>query len=226
MSHYILELIIPPTNAAQPAIEEVLKPFDENYEDEEGWRNPHSFWDFYVIGGRWSGHHLESSIDKDQKKKFFDELEQRKVTVSGLRMGKQELQPADQIPMVDALWRQYFPESELKVCPFFKHFGDQYAHSCMDIDMLGNVPLDKIKCSRMIIAGPHWNDDSKLEAKWMIEESIWNGCNYQDTGWDGLVSTGLEMQRAYLEMQQRKEDYLKKHIPTDDWLIATIDYHS
>ncbi|GAF91717.1 unnamed protein product, partial [marine sediment metagenome] len=97
--HYHCEIILPPTDAVESAIAEIMAPFDENNEDEET-RSP-SFWDWYQIGGRWSGSKLTDHFDKDKLKNFHAELENRKVTVSGFQCGKQDISPASQIPMVD-----------------------------------------------------------------------------------------------------------------------------
>jgi hypothetical protein len=54
MSHYHLEIIMPRTADISKSIEEIMLPFSENEEENED-HSGHSFWDFYVIGGRWAG---------------------------------------------------------------------------------------------------------------------------------------------------------------------------
>jgi hypothetical protein len=78
--------------------------------------------------------------------------------------------------------RVFFPDSPVKVCPFFDHFNNQYKNTdgFPDIMRLKDLPKG-LTASHVIIAGPHWNDESKLEAKRMIQESIWNGVNHIDT---------------------------------------------
>src|SRR6185312_2392586 len=102
--HYQLEIIMPPVADVKTAVAQILEPFDEQGEDEDGNPNAHGFWDWYVIGGRWAGAKLEAMFGPERLKAFRAELAERNVTISGVRFGKQELQPADQIPMVDALW--------------------------------------------------------------------------------------------------------------------------
>ena len=51
--HYHLEVIMPPTADISTALDDILKPFDESCEDED--LKSVTFWDWYVIGGRWAG---------------------------------------------------------------------------------------------------------------------------------------------------------------------------
>src|SRR5262245_27782076 len=108
--HYHLEVILPPVDNVEQAIGQILEPFDENGKDEDGHRNSHAFWDWYVVGGRWAGAKLQAMLDPKKLEEFNAELTKRKVTVSGIQAGKQELSPASQIPMVDALWNEFFPD--------------------------------------------------------------------------------------------------------------------
>ncbi len=60
--HYHLEIILPPTEDIEKAIAEILQQFDENEEE-----NTNSFWDWYQIGGRYTGCHDEYEPTKDPK---------------------------------------------------------------------------------------------------------------------------------------------------------------
>lgn len=216
--HHHLEIILPPIDRIEDAIKEIMAPFDENNEDECS----NSFWDWYVIGGRWAGEHLRASVDPDKLSQFYDELEARKITVSGVTCGKQTLQPADQIPTVDELWREYFPDSELNTCPLFSNFNDQYKDNCLDVDPLEQIP-EELTASHLIIAGPNYNDTG-YEAVFMIETSIWNGCNFVETTWDGKLKTGVDLHIK--KLTGYADEYRKKITPQPDWLVATVDYHS
>lgn len=219
--HFHLEIIMPPTDNIEKAVQQILSPFDENQEDAR-----HAFWDFYVIGGRFAGRKLDFMIDPEKKKAFFQELTDRKITVSGITCGKQELQPASQIPMVAALWNEYFPDAPVRVCPFFRHFNDQYKNSAgfPDICTLEQMPAG-LTASRVIIAGPHWDDETGgFEAKRMLSDDIWNGVTHVDTAWDGKVQTVIDQHRDYLK--HAKPEYAAKHVPQADWLVVTVDYHS
>ena len=210
--HYHLEVIMPPTDDVETALGTILEQFDENCEDEEGNCNPSAFWDWWVIGGRWSGTKLEAFLDKKKKDVFYEKLNEMNVTVSGLICGKQELEPADQIEAVDTLWRELFPESGVEQCPFFKHFDDA---NNLDICTLEEVSPD-MKAYHVIIAVPN-SYDGKLTAKTMYMTEMWNGISFQKTEWDGnLLNTVKAHNERMIEDQMAK----------NDWLVVTVDYHS
>ncbi len=224
--HYHLEIVLPPVEDLSAAVAQIMKPFDEcpdtEGEDEDASSTRNSFWDWYVIGGRWAGTKLECSLDSDRKEAFFAELTKRNITVSTVQAGKHELSPASQIPMVDALWNEFFPDAPVKVCPFFNHFNDQYKGTPFfpDVMTLGQTPKN-LTASSVIVAGPGWKDDGTLEARYLIQDQVWNGVNFVVTQWDGLVSSAIE---KYLE--RYKEAAVAKFRPADDWLVVTVDYHS
>lgn len=220
--HYVLEIIMPQVEDVELAVDQIMTPFSENCDDED--RMPNPFWDFWVIGGRWAGHKLESGLDQDKLSAFRSELNKRNVTVSGLQCGKQELQPEDQIPMVDALWTEYFPEYNGRACPLFKHANDQYTNDCLygDVLRVKDTP-PSVTAGRVIIANYDYQD-ALLEAKFMLSTDVWNGVNHEDTAWDGKITTALEMYDK--SIQNYKEEYREKNKVTDDMLVVTVDYHS
>ena len=122
--HSHTEIIMPPTDDIEAAVKQIMAPFNEQPDDDdEDVRS--SFWDFWVIGGRWAGHKLQAGLDQDKLKAFHDAMTQRKVTVDSIQGGKQALKPESQIPVVDAMWHEFFPETT-GPCPLFKHSNDQY----------------------------------------------------------------------------------------------------
>jgi hypothetical protein len=209
--HFHCEVIMPPTDNPESAVGEIMKPFYEGDEENSG-----AFWDWWVIGGRYSGRKEQAKLDRERVQAFMAELARRKVTVSGVTAGKQSLQPASQIPAVDSLWREWFPESTLETCPLFEHSGDRMVG---DISPLVEVPRD-MECVRVIIAGPHWRDPERLEAKWMACEDFWNGVNHLRTTWDRTIRHALAMYDDYRQGRAQ--------LPaTDDrWLAVTVDYHT
>src|SRR6185312_17302888 len=108
-------------------------------------------------------------------------------TVAGLQCGKQELSPSSQIPKVDAKWNEMFPSVEFLPCPLFQHSNDQYGKGLSgtlpgDVCRLDAAPPD-LECEGVIFAGPAYNSETKdhtghLEAKFMLCDSQWNGCNH------------------------------------------------
>lgn len=212
--HYHLEIIMPPTDDIEAAVRQIMAPFNEHleYDDEE---RSVVFWDFWVIGGRWSGEKLQARYDAARIEAFIGALKGRKITVSGLQAGKQEIKPPSQIPEVDALWREHFPDGG-EVCPLFKHYNDQYVHSpdWPDVMRLEEIP-ERLSCERVIIAG---RDDSRIIAVTMRTKALWNGVNYETTDWDGKISSALA--------DHVENDCRLKYTPRPDWLVVTVDYHS
>jgi hypothetical protein len=221
--HYHCEIVIPPTKDVEGAMATVLKQFDENQED-----SSHAFWDWWVIGGRWSGCKLMARYDEAKLEQFREWLRDEKITVSGVQFGKQELSPSSQIPKVDAKWNEMFPSMRPFHCPMFKH-SNQYSDVLPDdVLRLGDVP-DVLKCSRMIVAGHGYDSDSKgwtgpLEAKFMLCESEWNGCNHMPIDWDGRFHSALAKYHEHIKGY--KDEYIASHMPNNDWLVVTVDYHS
>jgi len=217
MSHYHLEIIMPPIIDVEAAIEQIMKPFSENEEEAN-----HAFWDWYVIGGRFAG--VKLNYDETKLESFHAWLKEERITVSGVQCGKQELSPADQVPKVDAKWAEMFPESGLTVCPLFSHYQDQYKNNLQhpDVMRLGDVSKD-LKAFAVIVASKKYQSE-ELEAEFMIHESVWNGVTHIDAKWDGLVASALKMHTD--KLAGYREEYRNESTPADDWLCVTVDYHN
>lgn len=202
MSHYHAEIVMPPNEGVESTIARALAPFDENSED----ASRKAFWDWYVIGGRWNLAHQTARIGKQRLEAFFQRLRDEKITVSGLQMGKQELQPAEQVPKVNAIWAEMFPE-EKGPCP---HFRNTEAKPCLaqNVCLVREIP-DELMCETLIVC----RADLKVEwsiVREMYHRSIWNGATHQDTTFDGNVKKALS------SIEDVKPD----------WLCVTVDYHS
>jgi hypothetical protein len=213
--HHHLEIIMSPDiDNVEAAVDNIMASFDEN---DEHSHNP--FWDWYVIGGRFSGAKLMAKYDRDKLEEFKKWLEEEHVTVSGVQAGKPALMPEDQIDKVDAKWNEMFPsESGQMACPLFQHSGPSLP---MDVCAVGDLPA--LTCFRAIIATCKHNRenaeyDDYPEAVFMVAENMWNGVNFVDTTWDGTVQSAIEM---------FKEHWSSKGIEIDqDWIAVTVDYHS
>jgi hypothetical protein len=218
--HHLLEIILPnDTKNISSAIAEIMEPFDENGEDTH-----HTFWDFYVIGGRWAGQKQVSLFDQEKVKKFYELLKENKVTVSGLQCGKQEISPADQIPFVDNLWNDLFPENDGRPCPLFNHSNDQYdEYGIICGDILPVKECHDFECGHIIIAEKK-EYSGKYEAEFMLQTDIWNGVTHQDTNWDGKIGSAVDL---FKEKTKRYADEWKKKFENiDNWVSVTVDYHS
>lgn len=226
--HYCCEIVMPATADVEGAVRSILAPFDENGEDRSN-----TFWDFYVIGGRFAGAKLQAMIGDERIQRFYDWLKAEEVTVSSFQAGKQTLQPEDQIPKVDAKWNEMFPDAP-GPCPLFSHSSNQYGADLKSSTLAGDIcPLDEVPAGyephRVIFAAPSYSSDTKertgpFEATFMLTEDVWNGCNHMKVDWDGKFTSALE---KYRESISRYRDEVRgTFVPTADWIAVTVDYHS
>lgn len=219
--HSHCEIIVPSNADIEAAVSSIMGPFYEGDED-----STNGFWDFYSIGGRWSGAKLMAQYDDAKIDEFRKWCSEEGITVSRVQFGKQELSPASQIPKVDAKWNEMFPPPDGKPipCPIFKHSGERLPGDVLPLGDVGNV-----QCERVIFAGPSWDRDSKahagpLEATFMLVRSDWNGVNHMPVAWDGTIESA---RRAFVDkLRNYKDEYREQITPRDDWLAVTIDYHS
>jgi len=214
--HYCLEILMPPTDDVKAAVDKILAPFSENHDEEDG-ANRGAFWDWYQLGGRYSGSKIEAAVGEEKLSAFRAALMERGVTISGVVWGKEELSPASQIPSVDALWREMCPGAG-SVCPLFKHSGDQMP---MDVCRLDEVP-EKLTAFSFIHAADGFGN--ALSAQTLLHKTIWNGATHQETTWDGSVKTAID--QAIKQCEHYRDKYKAKVMPQPDWLVVTVDYHS
>jgi hypothetical protein len=225
--HAIAEVVIPPTGDVRVAVGQVMDYFRGDPDEEGGERPSADWWDFWVVGGRFSGHKIETRIGREKLAAFHNLLNERKVTVSGLRCGKPDLSPATQIPEIDALWRQWFPGMGDK-CLLFNHARSQYGDDGIapdDVCTVAEIP-DGLTCERLILAKPHWDDPTRLEAGEMLVTEFWNRCTHQKTDFGGDVKEGL---RSMVERINRvyRPGYFEETYPGfDRWRVVTVDYHN
>ena len=216
--HYHMEIIMPPmahVNVVK-TIAEVMEPFNENNESEEA--SSFQFWDWYQIGGRYSGYKTEVSVPKDQLDAFFEALKIRDVTVSGITFGKQKIMPESQIPMVDTLWREICPGYG-EVCPIFDHFGQtEHPEDTCTIDSLP----ENLIAEAVMIVGPDF--DGKMVANYLIHQEYWNGVAYIKTIWDGTVKSAIKMYEE--KVKNYNKDYAEKIAVKPEWISVTVDYHA
>lgn len=208
--HYHLEIIMPPTDNVEAAVEKILAPFDENGEERR-----HTFWDWWQIGGRYSGEHAKARVGQEKIDAFWEWAKAQRITVSGVTMGKQTIQPASQIPMIDAKWREITGESG--PCWLFDH-----AENAMSEDICPVGAAEAVECHHVIIASPNYKDD--LAAETMLCKQIWNGCTIQETDWDGTVRSALSVHAE--RVKRYVEKFQIRHTVRPDWIAVTVDYHS
>jgi len=218
--HYHSEIIMPPTSDIESAVKTALDPFSQHEESEE--RHPMAFWDWYKIGGRWHGQKIISKLPEADVESFYAELREKNITVAGLRAGKDEINPPDQIPTVEAIWQKHFKDTPFETCPFFKHGADQYEDSTT---FPGNVMpisecLDVNGIHRVIIT------DTEGTISFMCNDQMWNGVNHEQTTWDGTIGHAVEMHKENIARYKPESRYVAMNKVSDDWIAVTVDYHS
>lgn len=216
--HFHLEVIIPPGYDPQTAVAQILAPFEEGTDDEDR----SSFWDWYVIGGRWSGHKAELGLGAERLDAFREWLKSERVMVKGVQCGKADLADADTIAKVDAKWREMFPEAGPH-CTLFGHSKSSDGALAGDICRVSALP-EGLTAARVIVAGPAWGEPGKLVAAHMRSDSIWNGVVHEDTNWDGLVKSAIAEHNKRVD-NYRPEAQEGRRV-ADDWIAITVDYHS
>lgn len=214
---------MPPTEDVNAAVEQIMKPFDENGD------NKHAFWDYWTLGGRWGGNKTLASIDPARLEEFHQWMCSEDVTVSSFVAGKQSLSPASQVPKVDAKWNDMFPspDGKSRPCPIFDHSND--SRSMMDDDICPISYALKVRCSHIIFAGPSYDHDKNdwvgpLEATFILESGSWNGVNHMPVKWDRTVEDALNQFRE--KLADYVDGYKAVIEPQDDWIAVTVDYHS
>jgi len=244
--HAVAEILLPPgTKDIKAAIDQVMNFFCNATEDDDGKETigECDWWDYWQIGGRWSGNKTKATIPQERLDEFCAELNRRGVTVSGFTAGKQELNPPSQIPEVDALWREWFPGAG-EQCQIFAHSGNRGDIIDGNICTVADVP-DNLTAERLILAGPHWDAASHpndLEATDMIVTEYWNRCRHQKTDWDGNVAEGIrrfvakgtEEAECYKARKTERGEEIdeewvarkERKIPGPNWLVVTVDYHN
>ena len=233
--HYHCEIILPSdVDDVESAIASIMEPFNENGDPtDDDYYPSNSFWDWYVIGGRFAGAKQMAKYDAEKVEEFHKWCDDEGVTVSGLQCGKQTLEPSSQIQKVDAKWNEMFPSGDrITACPIFSHSNDQYgrvASGTIDGDIGPLSEAMRQSCSRVIIASRSMGLDSfeytgPYRAEHMICDSTWNGVNFMNTDWDGRVETAIDSFKKRLE--NWKEAHRERVTPTDDWIAVTVDYHS
>lgn len=193
----------------EEVIAKAMNPFSEdplvaNTTDADA--DKYSFWDWYRIGGRFSGEHFLSTLDPEKLEAFSKELQEKKITVSSVQCGKQTLLPTNQSVLVNELWKKYgFPSR----CPFF----DDVERNSYDICKMSEVSVEKFIASRFAVV-----DADKDLFSYMLAKSLYNGVTWQDSVWDGKIQSALDLY---------KEHYIGKKYPvTPGSWIVTVDYHS
>ena len=214
--HFQCEIIMPAGEDTENRVKEVMAPYHEGREDRTG----HEFWDFWTIGGRFMGRKLMDGFGSKRMDAFFLVLNERGCTVSSFQAGKQELKPTEQIPGVDALWREHFPDGG-DTCPIFNHFQNPQ----WDTMYLGSCSRE-MKCARIIFARESQWDETRKEYEpfFMLTEDFYNGVNFEKAAWDKTLGHALELLSQGIKHNQ--PEAVQHKTPAPDWRVVTVDYHT
>lgn len=194
--HNLMEIIVPPHLDPVEAIGLAMDPYNMNHDSEDF---VDTFFDYYNIGGRWSGTHLKSKLGLKRLQIFENEILQIKP---GLRDFPNT--PEDKKRCFE-IWGKHFPEVK-DSCPFWGNQapeGTNEDYHFLDITTVGELG-DEVKCATFAIINCYGESFKNL-----IHLEEWNGEDWELTGFNGV-----------------KEELLRHPSVRKDWWIVTLDYHS
>lgn len=232
--HAHLEIILPSGANIEQDVATLMEPFCEilkDGEEDEDAISKYAFWDWYTIGGRWSGNKVEVMIDKKRMADFRKELVKRKIMVSTFQAGKPSITTPEQVQEVDELWRSWFPKSRLDNCPLFAHSQGkniEWPNIMLLSEVLRKIP--DLGAERVMIGKNYTYDDGpKLRCSTMQVREVYNGSDWQRTSWDGKVKSALELHRndrypEYERVPSDLKDWVNLYMPNA--VVVTVDYHS
>jgi len=150
------------------AVSEVMRPFRERFNEVRS-----GFWDWWVIGGRFSGVHTETKLDPRKLKEFYRICKEKGLFCYGSE-NPEEVQKARR--------REEF----LRLFPGFKgpipSCRDAYKEDGYPDDV---VPVEEItgrlRCYTLILSGE------------VLHLEVWDGNEFRKTDFDGYVKKALEM---------------------------------
>ncbi len=215
--HYHLEIIMPPTEKIDEEISRILAPFDEGKEDS---RN--AFWDWYQIGGRFTGDHDGFDAASDENNIEKCDL----CAGTGFRADDvgNRAREAEATYICNGCGKRQeggtWTHSEFGAGKRLK-WPTQWARYKGDI-----IPLRDLKPTqtafRVIIAAPN-HAGTGMEAVFMAAKDNWNGASFDESKWDGSIAEAIEKHKE--RAKNYRDEYAEKVTPTDDWIAVSIDYH-
>ena len=215
--HYHVELIIPKIKdlSLNEQIERIMKQVINK-----------TTFSYYIIGGRFAGRKKIDELDDNKMDNFYNKLQEKEITVSGIVAGKETLKPKEQIEKVDNLWFKYFPDWQGEHCPVFDHANKKYEDDPIygDIMELGNVAVNQVECNTVIFAHYDAHDYNEWNIERMYRTKVYNGFTHQETKFDGQLGEAMIKYEKHLE--QLNDDFAEKINLEKDWLTITLDLKS
>ena len=216
MTHFVCEVVMPPPTEGQTikqCVETVLAPLSEYNEDGE-YSNV-NLYDWWQIGGRYSGNKITAGLDKEKLELFHNELDNMELYVSGIIAGKHDLSTKEQQDLVDKVWRKYFPNS-VDVCPLFDHYPFKNMDS-YDTCTVQFIPLE-LKAYCVVISLADYDPNH------LVQKDFWNGLNIERTTFDGNVLSTIISYNRMIE-ERYKCEWCEKNKVRPDWIAVTVDCH-
>jgi len=158
-------------------------------------------WDWYVIGGRWSGDHTLAMMSSDGLKKFWQEFEKLGLGWTSAEHPEEERRKA-----AWALWKEHFPQYR-GTPPVYRN--------CYAADGLGDDVIDVIDCpprlgcyTLVLPKGPKGTHERRSRVRILEVEKYVPGQGFKPTEFDGKIAPVLKREGI------------------EDGKIVTVDIHS
>jgi hypothetical protein len=194
--HYHCEVWVPDKN---DYYSQVIKTLDGLHEEDDG------FYDWWVVGGRWSGEHtlwrLKAKYGGRKINKLYDEFEKK----YGWWINK-ETNEDKRRKQFEEVFFSHIPKEEYKelvpsgIVPSWRNHYDMKGYDD-DIIAVVDIPWKFFTCYTFVLS-----EFKKMERKFYHQEN-WNGSTFQDS-------------------EFKVKDILDNEGLTNFGYLVTVDYHS
>jgi hypothetical protein len=201
--HYHAEIYLENLEDVESQVAEIMEPYDENLaveeyeEDGEVFsRNPNSFWDWYQIGGRWTGSHDDYDPTNDQKNLEICSL----CEGTGFRNDELGIETRlnDPTYTCNGCGSYDYENKQWKDSGYGKgvrlKWATQWKRYDGDVCSIKNVK-DDLGCATLIVNNQIYTEEE------------WNGTDWVKTDFDGKVKSKLNS------------------LGITDGYLVTVDYH-
>jgi len=191
--HYHGEIWVPNKNGYRSQVDKALEGLTEEN---------NGFYDWYVIGGRWSGEHtlwlLKNKFGSRKIDRIHDEFDKKHGWWTNSEKSK-ELRAKQ----YEEVFRNHISEEEYNgIMPAWR---DNYKEDGYEDDILAvtDIPRKFFTCYTLVLSprGEKWEEERKY-----YHSEIWNGSIHQDTEFN-------------------PKEILEQHNIYDGFLV-TVDYHN
>jgi len=152
------------------AVSRVMEPYRERIDEETD--ECSGFWDWWVIGGRWSGIHTETKLDPVRLNEFYRVCNEKGLFLYGSK-NPEDVQKARRAEE----FLKFFPnfEGPVPTCrDVYKEDG--YADDTAPVEEV----TERLRCYTLILPGE------------VLHREVWDGKAFRETDFDGYVKKALE----------------------------------